>query len=83
MTGHDPRLDGGRAALIAQLDEAQLPTDDATTACGRTLIALIEIDRLRAIVAERDRLSAEINRMWAEIEQQNVEIAHIPWRAPR
>jgi hypothetical protein len=43
MTGHDPRLDMGRAALIAQLDEARAKASELAVKLNE---AYVTIDRL-------------------------------------
>ncbi len=67
MSAHDPRLDGGRAALIAQLDDDESDLRAAYRTTERAITALLvatdEIGVLRAALkglwAENARLRAK------------------------
>ena len=48
MSGHDPRLDVGRAALIAQLDEARAKVSELAVKLNE---AYASIDRQNAEIA--------------------------------
>ncbi len=92
MSAHDPRLDGGRAALIAQLDEEESDLRAAYRTTERAIAALLVAREAEGIAkaalgdacADIERLRAENERLRDRIERQTVEIAHVkPWRVPQ